>query len=753
MLKKVFLSLISLLIFSFTAIASPSTPLANNFLESHSIEDAVSQLIFVGIPSDFNTIDYDKPTKRLLEHNIGGVILNAYNLPGYSLEQYNKKNAYSYVYHFIKEVRSMSDDNNLLIAVDFESSRFTSLRYPFTPPPSALSISSTNQTIYAYLSGKLVGHQLQQAGINVLLGPVLDLAKPTQGKLNTALKNRSWGSNLNLTLNMAGRFIDGVKEHNIITIGKHVPGFGSVNSNPHNKESRYDGSLSSLKNELDIIDSLSNYLDGIMTSHVSLSFSKIEDPLTVSKKLVDKIFKKLLSPEEFTSKLLVTDDLSDMESIKLFNNKKGWDYDDLALAAFKAGHDILLFSHLKPHSDFGLDDLESVIGKLSHYTKSKDGMKKLKASLEKILNIKSKLNNTTFLGVNPTKKFDFDSKDIFINTAFSNTKDFIEKTYDKATIIISKNKNLKDFSILDSLEPHEGVMIFGRSKYLKEIRNHISDDRISYAYKEKYESKKRKLNFNKYRGAVIKSLKKKAFVIFFAENQEDYDLAHHIYLYENKFNSKFIVVVNESPDILKRETLINSNLIGSFSQDKYSAKSIAKIINGEITPNGVQFSPIDLNDGTFFDTSERPYVQIDENSPNRNFLFKTTEEKKLFEKITGIQHQFYMAFATALLPLIILIMIIIYFIAAYIDINYSDFKKRLILKPLNPNYFRKKHPYLTGLLVMIAIFEVLLFIPNSFVIEFLSGYVNDDMREFIINSAKKAKENSPDIFGDAISQW
>lgn len=300
------------------------------YLENFTREEAVAQLFFVGIPSDYKSINSDQYTQKLLEMNIGGVMLNAYNLPGYLLEKKDKKSAYGDVYNFIKSLRNKSDSgNDLVIAADIESSRFTSLRYPFTIPPSALTIAATNDTKYAYLSGKLVGYQLQNAGINAVFGPVTDISKPQQGKLNTALKNRSFGSNSNTTLNMASRYLAGLKEHNIISFVKHVPGFGSVDKNPHNNESRFQGSKSNLEEQLKIIANLEPLPDGAMTSHVSISASKITDPVTVNEKLINKIFGENGHLRKFgESGLIITDDLSNMEAINILKHKKGWSYKD-----------------------------------------------------------------------------------------------------------------------------------------------------------------------------------------------------------------------------------------------------------------------------------------------------------------------------------------------------------------------------------------------------------------------------------------
>jgi beta-N-acetylhexosaminidase len=753
---KLVLICIFISIWSFPASSGvKGADLVNDYLEANSLREAVAQLIFVGIPADYKNIEYDKNTRILLSRNIGGAVINAYNLPGYLLKNNDRKTAYGNVYHFIKNIRKHSNNGaKLLISADFESSRFTSLRYPFVVPPSAMTLSATNNTKYAYLSGKLVGYQFQQAGINVIFGPVMDLAKPRQGSLNTALKNRSWGSNPNLTVNMAGRYIDGLREHNILTIGKHIPGFGSVDENPHNNESRYDGSKSSMDEELAVVNELTSSLDGLMTSHVSIGFTNIEDPLTANRRLMDHFFSsKGLIPGFSDQKLLVTDDLSDMAAINHYKIKKGWGYKDLALASFKAGHDVLLFSHFSPHSKFNIQNLDSVINELTKYCETNEGKDKLRKSLGKILLAKEKLNDSSLLGIKPTKKFDYKAAGIFEGTEFLDSSDFIAKLYDNSTIEISKSRALKDFSILERLNGNKIINIYGREKYFEHIKSEIKDNRVHYISKSDFELDNRKLQVDKYKESIVASLGNDDFVILFAENKEDFDIVHYIYIYEQDLIDRFIVVVNESAEILEREVLIGSNLIGAFSQDAKSAGAIARILSGAISPIDIAHMPIDLNDGVYFDVSDRPYVELDSRATPYKILFKTTEERRLYEKIVSIRKQFSIGVAVALLPIFIFLIIILFFVSAYVDENHSDFKRRDVFKPLNPWYWIKNHWLLTLGIIALVIFEIQLFFPDSFLVDWLAGYLHDDINELIIESVKKAQDFSPDLYGDRISQW
>jgi beta-N-acetylhexosaminidase len=73
----------------------------------------------------------------------------------------------------------------LLIAVLQEGNGYpyTELRTGFTPLPSPMALGATWNDAYARLTGELAGRELSAAGVNLLLGPSLDvLSEPRPGQ-------------------------------------------------------------------------------------------------------------------------------------------------------------------------------------------------------------------------------------------------------------------------------------------------------------------------------------------------------------------------------------------------------------------------------------------------------------------------------------------------------------------------------------------------------------------------------------------
>ena len=81
----------------------------------------------------------------------------------------------------------------LLIASDFESPSFASIRNGLILPPSALSIAACQNAKLTNLNGELAGLQLRNIGVHIILGPVLDTYNVKQGNRST-LQDRCFAS-------------------------------------------------------------------------------------------------------------------------------------------------------------------------------------------------------------------------------------------------------------------------------------------------------------------------------------------------------------------------------------------------------------------------------------------------------------------------------------------------------------------------------------------------------------------------------
>lgn len=120
----------------------------------------------------------------------------------------------------------------LLIAVNHEGDGFpyTQIRNGLTDVPNQMALGATWNPENARLVGQIVGRELALLGVNMLLGPsldVLDNPRPEQGGL---LGTRTFGGHPFWVGEMGQAYIRGIHQGSngqLLTIAKHFPGFGS----------------------------------------------------------------------------------------------------------------------------------------------------------------------------------------------------------------------------------------------------------------------------------------------------------------------------------------------------------------------------------------------------------------------------------------------------------------------------------------------------------------------------------------------
>jgi beta-N-acetylhexosaminidase len=140
----------------------------------------------------------------------------------------------------------------LFIAVDHEGNGdpLTHLREGFTAIPSQMALGATWDPASAEAVGRIVGEELAAVGVNLLLGPVLDvLAEPrvdTGGDIGT----RAFGGHPYWVTRMGLAYIRGVhagSEGHVATVAKHFPGHGGSDRLPDDEVATVHKSLTELR--------------------------------------------------------------------------------------------------------------------------------------------------------------------------------------------------------------------------------------------------------------------------------------------------------------------------------------------------------------------------------------------------------------------------------------------------------------------------------------------------------------------------
>lgn len=130
----------------------------------------------------------------------------------------------------VRSVRNVRRD--LLICVDQEGGRVQRFKDGFTrlPPAQAYGEFDPDQQYQmAYESGWLMASELLACGVDLCLGPVLDI---DHGK-TPIVGDRAFGRSIDQVNHLASLWIDGVHEAGMSVVIKHFPGHGNVDSDSH----------------------------------------------------------------------------------------------------------------------------------------------------------------------------------------------------------------------------------------------------------------------------------------------------------------------------------------------------------------------------------------------------------------------------------------------------------------------------------------------------------------------------------------
>lgn len=606
----------------------------NKYINKVGLEKSVAQIFVVGIPTDYkNSAGVNDFDALISEINIGGVMLNGYNLPHVELKKKEEKTAFqlsSSLINLLKRYDNNEDTYPLLIYVDFESYNFSSIKYPIMPPPSALVLSSTGDTKYSYYAGKVAGRQLRQLGINVILGPVLDLDKSNQGKPNFAIATRAFSDKNKLTISYASAFLEGIKDTGISSFSKHFPSYGAVFSNAHKESSTYTGGSTQLEQDITNFESLSDLFDGVMTSHLIVKEINSTKPVTFNRELIEKY---LLNENIFSNKIIITDDLSNMESAKEYIRKQygSFNYEKSSINAFKAGHDIILYSHISgesgtKHSDFNISELKNSIFQLTKLIKN-DAiyMEQFKKSLKKILILKSKHVDSRV-----SNKFDSNLLDLFEKESdFKNREEFYRKTFDSAVIDINQGEKTN----LSDVEHGSKVYFIGNNDSLEQYKEQLGSEyqgiyeviKNSYKAKEKFDEAKKRLLYIASKADIV---------VFVAETTDHINLLDTVRLKKPTDLDKFIVFLHGSPHLINIDLINTVKIYGNFSKNPISYLSDIKVLRGEIEPKRMNYLPVSISNGTIHDSNDTVEPINNNYSKEKIVVFNSRYEKELYLKLT-----------------------------------------------------------------------------------------------------------------------
>lgn len=172
-------------------------------------------------------------------------------------------------------------------------------------------------------------------GINVNLAPLADFPFIK----DTFIKKRIHAHTTDALIDFNQKFIALLKKHNIFATLKHFPGMGVFVDDPHKKLPRTDIEKEMIDRSLQIFKKgIDGGAEFVMTGHAVYDDIDPGVPATLSGKITTDILRNDLA----FSGLAITDDLSGMPFVR----RRGKNLTKATVRSLKAGHNIVMFSHM-----------------------------------------------------------------------------------------------------------------------------------------------------------------------------------------------------------------------------------------------------------------------------------------------------------------------------------------------------------------------------------------------------------------------
>lgn len=321
-------------------------------MESQSL----GQLLLTGVPGPVLDSETAARLKRLQP---GGYILFGRNIQ--SPEQLRK---------LCDDLRDISAIEPF-ITIDQEGGRVSRLRLIGQEPPNAQALRDKGDPALINTHGRLTGEILRFFGFNLDLCPVLDISYDDAA--DNSLKGRTYGKDPQQVVQNAGIFNAALRKAGILSCGKHFPGYGPADCDPHEFLPVITKSRADLeRDELLPYRVLLPELDSVMTCHSNYTAFDPDRgrwPASLSHNIVTKLLRDQLGFEG----LAMTDDL-DMGAI--LNEVT---FEQAIQEAVRAGNDLVMICHRLEMVELAKQHLEGVEGPVLH-----DALRRIEKTKKKL---------------------------------------------------------------------------------------------------------------------------------------------------------------------------------------------------------------------------------------------------------------------------------------------------------------------------------------------------------------------------------
>lgn len=269
-------------------ISSDARQWTDSIIERMTIEEMAGQLIMPAVYS-LDTPDAMHLLKKYAaDSHIGGVVLLKGN---------------------VEAARMIADTLRQMlpappfIAIDAEWGLAMRLAgTPEFPRNGKITANADEEALFDY--GAELARECRELGINVVLGPVLDVLP--EGVRRSGIGSRSFGQDAERAAKLGVAYAKGIESGGVISVAKHFPGHGSADADSHKRlpaveKTREELAVTDLKPFKEYVG---NGLSAIMMGHLYVpALDEEEVPVTVS----EKILKGMVRDEMGFQGLIMTD--------------------------------------------------------------------------------------------------------------------------------------------------------------------------------------------------------------------------------------------------------------------------------------------------------------------------------------------------------------------------------------------------------------------------------------------------------------
>ncbi|MCX6030882.1 MAG: hypothetical protein NT169_16500 [Chloroflexi bacterium] len=249
----------------------------------------------------------------------------------------------------------------LLIGLDWvgDDSSFFAGAGGFSPLPSAMALGAAWLPAQAEQVGQVVGQELAAAGVNLLLGPTLDVLDAPRPGSRGDLDTRTFGGDPFWVGQMGQAFIRGLQAGSdgaVISAAKHFPGQGGADRRPEDEVATVQKSLQQLR-QIELAPFVAVTAGGdlnvpgttaaLMTSHIRYrglqgNIRQLTPPISLAPQLQDLMALKEFADWRTAGGVLVSDALG-VPALRRYYDPtlQKFPHRQVAQDAFLAGNDLL----------------------------------------------------------------------------------------------------------------------------------------------------------------------------------------------------------------------------------------------------------------------------------------------------------------------------------------------------------------------------------------------------------------------------